>query len=278
MTLQTKRLSAPFGVELIDFDPAAPLDGSTVAALKEAFLEHHLLLLRGRPCSEEDEIRLSEVFGPVSRLGAHMKHGGKTMKISNADKDGALPDGELLFHCDQVYFSQPLKAIALYAVAVPSSGGDTLFSNASLAWDSLPASLQNRVQGLKTENVYDYGPNRGDRRIDRTSVSASAVRAVHPIAWPHPETGRTILLVNRMMTTRIVDMDPEESDNLLDELFPYFEAPEIIYRHVWQKDDLVLWDNRVLQHARTNFEPTEKRVLRRVPIAENEAAAVAATA
>lgn len=272
MTFEVKRISPVLGAELIGFDLSAPYDGATVAALKQAFLEHHLLLVRGQDCSAEDEVRLAELFGPVSRMGEHMKHGGKIMNISNAHKDGALPEGELLFHSDQVYFKYPLKAIALYAEAVPSKGGDTLFSNAALAWDSLPPALKERVQGLKAENVYDYGPNRGDRRIDRTQVSADAVRAIHPIAWPHPETGRTVLLVNRMMTTQIVGMDLAESDALLEQLFPYAEDPKVIYRHVWQRQDLVFWDNRVLQHARTDFDPKEKRVLRRVPIAENEAA------
>jgi alpha-ketoglutarate-dependent taurine dioxygenase len=270
MTFQVKRLSPVLGAELVGFDPAAPYTPETVAALKAAFLEHHLLLIRGQEISTEDEVRLSELFGPVSKMGEHMKHGGKTMNISNAHKDGALPNGELLFHSDQIYFKHPLKAIALYAVEVPSKGGDTLFANAAMAWDNLPPRLKERVQGLVTDNVYDYGPNRGDRRVDISNLSPLTVRAEHPIAWPHPDTGRTVLLINRLMTARILGMEKAESDALLEELFAYTEDPKITYRHVWQKHDLVFWDNRVLQHARTNFDPAEKRVLRRVPIAENE--------
>jgi len=270
MTFQTKRLSPMLGAELIGFDASKPYTPETVAALKRAFLEHHLLLIRGQEVSTEDEVRLSELFGPVSKMGEHMKHGGKTMNISNAHKDGALPTGELLFHSDQVYFKYPLKAIALYAVEVPSKGGDTLFSNAAMAWDNLPPRLKERVQGLKTDNVYDYGPNRGDRPVDTSNLSPLTVRAEHPIAWPHPETGRLVLLINRLMTARILGVPKAESDALLAELFPYAEDPKVIYRHVWQKHDLVFWDNRILQHARTNFDPAEKRVLRRVPIAEHE--------
>ncbi len=270
MTFQVKRISPMLGAELIGFDASQPYTPETMAALKQAFLEHHLLLIRGQEISTDDEVRLSELFGPVSKMGEHMKHGGKTMNISNAHKDGALPTGELLFHSDQVYFKYPLKAIALYAVQVPSQGGDTLFANAGLAWDNLPSRLKQRVQGLKTDNVYDYGPNRGDRRVDISNLSPLTVRAQHPIAWPHPETGRTVLLINRLMTASILGMDQAEGDALLEELFPYLEDPKVIYRHVWQQHDLVFWDNRILQHARTNFDPAEKRVLRRVPIAEHE--------
>jgi len=270
MTFQTKRLSPVLGAELIGFDAGKPYTPETVAALKQAFLEHHLLLIRGQEVSMEDEVRLSELFGPVSRMGEHMKHGGKTMYISNAHKDGGLPNGELLFHADQLYFKYPLKAIALYAEAVPSKGGDTLFANTAMAWDNLPPRLKERVQGLRTENVYDYGPNRGDRPVDTDNLSEQTVKAEHPIAWPHPDTGRLILLINRLMTSRILGMAKAESDALLAELFPYIEDPKVVYRHVWQKHDLVFWDNRVLAHARTNFDPAEKRVLRRVPIAEHE--------
>lgn len=270
MTFEVRRISPMLGAELVGFDLSAPYDAATVAALKKAFLDHHLLLVRGQECSTEDEVRLAELFGPVSKMGEHMKHGGKTMNISNAHKDGALPNGELLFHSDQVYFKYPLKAIALYGVEVPSRGGETLFANAALAWDNLPPKLKERVQHLTAENVYDYGPNRGDQRVDRNSVSESAVRAQHAVAWPHPDTGRLVLLVNRMMTTRILGMSGEESDALLEELFPYIEDPKVIYRHAWRRHDLVFWDNRILQHARTDFDPSEKRVLRRVPIAEHQ--------
>jgi len=270
MTFQVKRISPVLGAELIGFDASQPYTPATVAALKQAFLEHHLLLIRGQEISTEDEVRLSELFGPVSRMGEHMKHGGKTMNISNAHKDGALPTGELLFHSDQLFCKYPLKAIALYAVEVPGQGGDTLFANAALAWDNLPPRLKERVQGLGTVNVYDYGPNRGDRLPDVDNLSPLAMQAEHAIAWRHPDTGRTVLLINRLMTARIVGLDKAESDLLLRELFTYTEDPKITYRHVWQKHDLVFWDNRVLQHARTNFDPAEKRVLRRVPIAEHE--------
>ena len=270
MTFTTRPLSPVLGAELIGFDASAPYTPETVAALKQAFLDHHLLLIRGQEVSAEDEVRLSELFGPVSKMGEHMKHGGKTMNISNAHKDGALPTGELLFHSDQIFCKYPLKAIALYAIEVPSKGGDTLYSNAALAWDNLPPRLKERVQGLKTINVYDYGHNRGDRLADTDNLTNLAVSAEHAIAWPHPDTGRPVLLINRLMTTRIVGLDKAESDALLQELFTYTEDPKITYRHVWQKRDLVFWDNRVLQHARTDFDPAEKRVLRRVPIAEHE--------
>lgn len=273
MALEFKPLSDVMGVEVIGLDLTGAYDADTKAQLYDAFLRHHLLLLRGQEISAEDEVRFAELFGPVSNQGANMQHGGKVMHISNAHKDGAFPTGELLFHSDHVFFKNPLKAIALYAMAVPSEGGDTLFSNAALAWDKLPRSLQERVRALSADHVHDYGNNSGSYRIDRSKLSEKTVSQVHPIAWPHPETGRTILLVNRLMTDQVVGLDRAESDALLKELFVYTEDRSIVYQHKWRLHDLVIWDNRILQHARTNFDPAEKRVLRRVPIGEGAAVA-----
>ncbi|MFI4985885.1 MAG: TauD/TfdA dioxygenase family protein [Alphaproteobacteria bacterium] len=273
MTIEFKALSSVLGVEVLGLDPAAAYDAETTRRLRVAFSTHHLLLLRGQAVSAEDQVRFAERFGPVSRLGANMKHGGKTMRISNVHADGAFPTGELLFHSDHVYFERPLKAIALYGEAVPGCGGDTLFANAARAWDNLPRRLKERIAALKARNVYDYSLKRGDQRLSKEALSAGAAHHVHPIAWPHPETGRTILLVNRMMTDEVIGLDQAESEALLAELLPYIEDPGNVYRHRWRLHDLVVWDNRILQHARTDFDPSEARVLRRVPVAEESATA-----
>jgi len=270
MTLSFKRLSPALGAEVQGLDMTAAWDDATVARLRQAFLEHQLLLVRGQEVSTEDEIRFAELFGPVSRMGGNMQHGGKTMRISNAHEDGAFPTGELLFHSDHCFFKYPLKAIALYGEEVPSRGGDTLFANALSAWENLPPRLKERVSALQADHLHDYGDNSGGKRVDAAKLGEKAVHWVHPIAWPHPDSGATVLLVNRLMTDHVVGLDRAESDRLLEELFAYVEDPRVIYRHVWQKHDLVIWDNRVLQHARTDFDPAEKRVLRRVPIAEHE--------
>ncbi len=275
MTLEFRPLSKSVGAQVIGLDLTKPYDARTTEALRQAFLQYHLLLLRGTEISEDDEVRFSELFGPVSHRGDNMKHGRKVMRISNAHADGAFPTGELLFHSDHAFFAHPLKGIALYGEQVPSQGGDTLFSNAAAAWDLLPEALQAKVRNRSAINVYDYKVNAGDRPLDPESISPDAPRQVHPIAWKHPETGRTILFVNSLMSARVEGMDPQESDRTLKELFGYIKRAELIYQHKWQLYDLVFWDNRVLQHARTDFNPQEKRVLRRVPIAENDAAAVA---
>jgi taurine dioxygenase len=207
------------------------------------------------------------MFGPL----AHTinKHDSKTihpamMLISNIRENGkpigALPDGEMTFHSDQCYVEIPSSGAMLYALEIPSWGGDTLFSNSYLGYETLSPEMKMRIAGLKALNVYDY-----DAWLTKGPVSDTAPRYVHPIVRTHPGSKRKALFINRMMTNHIVDMDRKESDELLGFLFDHMEQPQFIYTHKWKVGDVLLWDNRCTLHARTDF-PPERRLLRRITI------------
>ena len=119
-----------------------------------------------------------------------------------------------------------------------------------------------RVDGLRAVNVFDYETQVKSGSYDRSTSPHST----HPVVRTHPETGRKALYVNRLMTEEIVDLPADESDALLQILFAHAEARDHVYEHVWQLNDLVMWDNRCTQHARTDFPATEQRLLRRVGI------------
>ena len=110
-------------------------------------------------------------------------------------------------------------------------------------------------------NSYDYpSPNSYKKTAER---AAGAPRYAHPIVRTHPETGRKSLYLNRLMTDYILDMDEAESTALLDTLFDYVENEDFVYTHPWRPNDLIIWENRCLVHARTDFDPSERRLLRR---------------
>lgn len=272
--MEVRRLSEPLGAEIIGVDLRQEVDTATFASILEAFQRHHLILVRSQVLTEDQQAAFSMRLGPLSHQGDNMSHGGKVMFISNTREDGALPNGELLFHSDHCFFEHPLKALSLYALEVPTSGGETVFLNAQKAYDALPKVLKERIDGAYAEHGFDYGYKSGNQRVRSEDLPETAKRATHPVAWPHPESGRKILFVNQLMTYGIIGLDPVEGDALLDELFAHLARPEFQYKHKWQVHDYVIWDNRVLQHARTNFDPTEKRTLRRVPIGETAHLAV----
>jgi taurine dioxygenase len=167
------------------------------------------------------------------------------------------------FHTDQCHQERPAMASMLYAIEVPRAGGDTLFANCYLAYETLPAAVQARIAGLRALNAYDYD---NAATVRGATVRDDAPSCVHPVVRTHPATGRKALYVNRLMTRRIEGLPPDESEELLSLLFDHQEQPQFIYEHVWRPGDLLMWDNRCTLHARTDFSPAERRLMRRVTI------------
>ncbi|HEY4859509.1 MAG TPA: TauD/TfdA family dioxygenase, partial [Xanthobacteraceae bacterium] len=174
-----------------------------------------------------------------------------------------LPDGEMYFHSDQCYVERPIKATTLYAIELPREGGNTLFANMYSAYETLPADVQQQIASLKAMNVYDYDRN---PTVRGSTIREGVPHYAHPIVRTHPDTGRKALFVNRLMTDHILDVPRAESDRLLEFLFDHQEQRRFVYEHVWRPGDLILWDNRCSLHARTDFDPRERRLLRRVAI------------
>ena len=184
---------------------------------------------------------------------------------------GVLPDGELMFHTDSVYLEKPLMGATLYGERITSEGGHTLFVNMYMAYDTLPAATKARLAGLTAVNVFDYATQVRTTRFDRSKVK----HAIHPVVRTHPETGRKALYVNRLMTEEICDLPEGESAAVLAELYDHAEQRDFIYEHVWQQGDFIMWDNRCLMHARTDFPRDQRRLMRRVTI-DDESAVLAA--
>jgi taurine dioxygenase len=267
--VRVRPLSPAVGAEIVGVDLREPLDDATFAQILDAWHKHLVILLRDQKLTEEDQVRFAERFGPPARIHTKQfvqKHPA-VMLISNIREDGkpigALPDGEMHFHTDQCHQERPAMASMLYAIEIPSEGGNTLFANAYTAYETLPAELKRRIEGRKAVNAYDYDTGATIRGGD---VSADAPSYAHPVVRTHPATGRKALYVNRLMTRRIEGLPAQESQELLNRLFDHQERPEFVYEHVWRPSDILMWDNRCTLHARTDFSAEERRLLRRVTI------------
>ena len=272
---EIRPLSPVIGAEIVGLDLGRPFDEATFGQVRDAWHRHDgLLLFRGQTLDEDAEMGFAARFGELGRLVT--KHDVKfkpgVMLVSNVRENGkeigVLPDGEMYFHSDQCYAERPTMATFLYAIEIPSRGGNTLFANAYMAYETLPDDVKRRLAGLKAMNVYDYGTN---ATVRRTSLRGLTTRGdvpcyAHPVVRTHPETGRKALYVNRLMTDHIVGMDEAESEALLEVLFKHQEDRRFVYEHVWRIGDLIMWDNRCTLHARTDFPPTERRMLRRVVV------------
>ena len=154
-------------------------------------------------------------------------------------------------------------ASMLYAIEVPRAGGNTLFANGYAAYETLPDGMKRLIESRKALNAYDYDSAAMKRG---TRLAEGVPSYVHPVVRTHPATGRKALYVNRLMTVRIEGLPEAESEELLATLFDHQERREFVYEHVWRPGDLLMWDNRCTLHARTDFSPNERRLMRRVTI------------
>jgi taurine dioxygenase len=268
-TLGVRPLSPALGAEITGIDLSRQVDESIFAEIQDVWHQSLVLLLRDQKLSEQDQVRFAEKFGPpaVIHTKQFVRNHPAVMLISNIREDGkpigALPDGEMHFHTDQCHQERPAMASMLYALEVPSTGGNTLFANGYKAYETLPAEIKRRIEGRKALNAYDYDTAATKRG---TRLAQGVPSYVHPVVRTHPATGRKALYVNRLMTVRIEGLSAHESDELLACLFDHQERPEFVYEHVWRAGDLVIWDNRCTLHARTDFSPNERRLMRRVTI------------
>jgi taurine dioxygenase len=267
-------LTKHIGCEVRGIDLRQPVPAEAAAAIYRAWLDHAVLVFRDQDLSQEDLVRVTGIFGEFAPLGrpAHTLPRGfakilpNIMLISNIRENGetigALPDGEMMFHHDTIHRDDPHKATLLYAVEVPSHGGDTLFASGTGAYDGLDAAMKAKLAGLRAVNFYVYN---SVKRNDQQAVNATS-EAVHPMVRTHDETGRKALYVNRLMSVKIEGMAQAESDALLDFLFAHSEQPEFVYTHVWRERDLIVWDNRCSSHARTDFPSDQRRLLLRTTV------------
>lgn len=268
MEFKVTKLSDALGAAITGIDLSRDLGPDTVTALRKAWCDNVILVFPGQKLSEADQERFCRHFGEleVVRSAALDPHHPHTLLITNVMDTGmqtALEDGEMQFHYDQCYYEQPCDGSTLYALEVTKSGGNTLFANCRRAYENLPDDFKHRIDGLRALNYYDYPAHATFRPDD---FNPDAPQWTHPVVRTHDETGRKAIYVNRLMTIRIEDMGRAESDELLGRLFDAIEAPENIYEHRWQLGDLMLWDNRCSVHARTHFEPDDRRMMRRVTI------------
>lgn len=270
--MQILSLSRAIGIEIRGLDLRVPLDQETFACIRRAWEENCIALFRDQHLDEMDQVRFAERFGELGKAvndldplksGSHPAILYVSNVRVNGKVTGILPDGEMFFHSDTCYMERPAMASMLYAIEVPSSGGHTLYANGFRAYEALPDIVKQKLSGMRAFNVYDYA---GAPLTRATDLPPDAKSYAHPIFRTHAPTGRKSLYVNRLMTWSILGMEPEESREMLAFLFAHQERPEFIYEHVWQPGDLMLWDNRSCLHARTDFDPNERRRLRRVTV------------
>ena len=247
----------PFGIE-VKLDLAAGLSSSEKEELRRLYARDGLLLIRGLRLGLEEQMELCSIFGPVL-------HGpGETYIVSNDPQVGILGNVELIFHNDIPYVPAPYRAGALYAIEVSGEATATRFASGLRAYERLPESLRQRVDGLNTLQIRTRALDRRNRLTDAQPTDNCAIQA---LVGRQRESKRPYLFAGETHTACIIGMSEAESDALLEELFGYFYAPDNVYEHSWKTGDIVIWDNLAVHHARKTVSGG-RRTLQRVSMNE----------
>ena len=267
----------PLGAEVTGLDLSQPLADDDFKRIHRAHLDHHVVVFRDQRITPDQQISFSRRFGP---LQIHVLHQfqltgrPEILIVSNVLEDGkpiGLGDAGHFWHSDLSYKETPSLGSLLHAQELPAEGGDTLFANMHLAWDTLPQALHDAVEGRSAEHTYLAKYAELQKRSPwRPNLSAEQIAevkpVVHPIIRTHPETGRKALFVSEHFTTRVIGLPEDESRDLLQALFEHSVRDEHIYRHIWREHDLVFWDNRSLMHLASGTPDHLRRKMYRTTI------------
>ena len=251
--------------------------------IQEAWRPYPVLVFPEQKLSVEQQQAFAEPFGPLigrtrpkEARGKNAQESPYMMLVSNVlDDDDGKPVGAgdypLDFHSDGCFRDIPALATFLYGIEVPAEGGETLFVDMSEIYEALTSVTRERILSLYGVNYHRFNYSNYDPLGSGGRPASEVVaNAVHPLVTLHPVSMKPVVFANRHNTFEIVGLPKSESDPILEEIFATIESPRYIHRHVWKVGDLVMWDNRAVQHARAWCAADQRRMLRRFAVEGSE--------
>ena len=262
--------SAALGAELRGVDIGRPLDDETAAAVRSAFLEHQVIFFRDQQLSPRQLLAVARCFGPPAEYPFAEGIPGFPLvtEIVKEPHERINFGGE--WHSDTTYLERPPCATLLYAVEVPTAGGDTLYSDMYGAYARLSPGMRTmlaRLRAVNTAALLGRDKRDGYASVRARNVDRLDMRAEHPVVRTHPETGRKALYINETHTLHFRGMTREESLPLILHLCREAVRPELGFRLRWKRGTLTIWDNRCVQHYAINDYHGKRRVMHRVIVA-----------
>jgi taurine dioxygenase len=265
------------GAQVTGVDLAAPLDDETVAAIRAAWLEHHVLAFPDQHLTDDDLERFTRYFGPFGDDPFIAPVEGRRHVIAISRRaDETAPLFAENWHSDWSFQELPPAGTCLYGITIPPHGGDTLFADQHAALDAMPADLRARLTGRMAvhsarggyapSGMYGEGDQLTDRSMDIRPSDEAMATQLHPIIRPHPETGELGLFGCIGYVIGIEDMADDEAAEVLTEWYRWQTREEFWYRHQWEPNMLVMWDNRSVLHRATGGYDGYDRLLHRTTI------------
>ena len=266
-----KPIAGAIGAELLGVELSSDLPDSTITAIRQALLDHLVIFFRDQDLPPDRFLALAHHFGMPIEYPFVKGIEGFPQIINVAKLEHEKINFGGVWHSDTTYLQDPPMATLLVARDVPEAGGDTLFANQYLAYETLSDKLRAllaEMMGVSSSAKADASRTREDRiRTDGSADARKLLIAEHPAVRRHRETGRNALNVNRAHTVRFAGMTEEESAPLLEFLFTHQIRPEFTCRFHWTPGALAIWDNRCAQHYAINDYAGHRRIMQRITLA-----------
>ena len=275
-----KPIDAPCGAEITDIHLEQELSAKAVAEIRDAWLQYHVLVFPDQDLSVDDLARFTLYFGNFGNdpfFNPIKEHGNIAAIRRDANEQTSLFAEN--WHTDWSFQPKPPIGTCLYGIKIPPQGGDTLFANQHKAYDELPEEFKSRIKNLTAIHsaASGYSPDGlySDKKNHNTGRSMDIVTSddarqthTHPLIRPHTETGEPAIYSTAGYIEGFEGLDEQENKTLLRELYSYQGSPEFVYRHKWQPNMLVMWDNRSVLHCATGGYEGYDRLLHRTTISE----------
>src|SRR5882757_339525 len=266
--LEIRPLSGTVGAEIGEVDLSAPLSDGTVAGIRDVLAEYGVVVFRDQTLKPEQHIATARRFGEVNinRFFAHADQFPEIALVSKEPDQTANIGGG--WHTDHSYDERPALGSMLYALEVPSSGGDTMFASMYAAYDALSDGLKETLSRLRAvhSSRHVFGVERPAMQGRIGNPELATQDAIHPVVITHPESKKRALYVNPGFTLRFDGWTAEESRPLLSYLYQHASRPEFTCRLRWRNGSLAFWDNRSTWHYALNDYQGERRLMHRITI------------
>ena len=272
--LRIEPLAPACGAELFGVDLAEPLDDGLIGEIRQALLDHLVVFFREQSLTPAQHKAFAARFGPLQRhpMIRLDDENPEILRIVKDKEDRKNFGGD--WHTDLSYLEKPALGSILCAREVPVMGGDTLFANMYLAYETLSPGLRERLDGMRavhsTRRSYGDGGRQagyiGEEGSMPVARQDAPPEAEHPVVRTHPETGRKALYVNEVFTLRFAGMTEEESRPLLEYLWRHAARPEFTCRFRWRTGSIAFWDNRATQHYAINDYHGARREMHRITV------------
>lgn len=273
-TISATPVGGAIGAEVSGVDLSQKLTDEQASNVRDALLHYMVIFFRDQTLTPAQHVQFAKIFGEV-QMGGTIPRLEEQPEVKKQEYTAqSQVTGDVNMHSDDTFFEIPSRCSILYGLKMPAAGGDTIWVNCEAAYDALSQPMKDLIEPLRavhdlSANFGNVAPGMEDPQL-KVTLREKYPPVEHPVVRTHPETGRKCIYVNEMVTSRIVGLEPDESETILQFLIAHLKKQQFQCRLHWTDGTVAVWDNRATQHmVIPDFQPSY-RLNHRVAIKDDQ--------